>query len=455
MSHVQSSPSGGGLSTVAAPGDGPGTIGQTGGVGGRPAPRLSSVPCPFCSMLCDDLVLEGASGGGLRVVENGCTRAVAGFERPSPKVEPRIAGKPATWERAYARAAALLRDATQPLFAGLGTDVDGMRAVLSLTDRTGGIVDHMHGAAMAANVATVQGHGWITTTLSEVKNRADLLLFIGTDAVRHHPRFFERLVWDPQSLFGLASEERTVIYLGPISDTKPGVSPGRRNPEHIRCERERLCEVVLALRALFAGAALKAKTVAGVKTAVLATLVERLRGARYGVILWAAGDLDPQSADLTIEAVADLINDLNEVTRCAGMPLGGNDGGMTAQSVTSWQSGFPPRTSFASGYPVHDPRRYATKRLLDAKAVDCLFWISSLGATPPPEAPAVPTVLLGLEAPRPSRSPEVFLPVATPGVDHAGQLVRLDSVVSLPLRRLRDSGLPSVAECLAAIEQAL
>lgn len=440
---------------MAAPGDGPGSIGQTGVAGGRPAPHVSSVPCPFCSLLCDDIVLEGTPGGGLHVVENGCTRAVAGFERPSPSVEPRIAGKPATWEDAYARAAALLRDATQPLFAGLGTDVDGMRAVLSLADRTGGIVDHMHGAAMASNVATVQGHGWMTTTLSEVKNRADVLLFIGTDAVRHHPRFFERVVWNAQSLFGLASEERTVIYLGPDLDTKPGVSPAGREPEHIRCERERLCEVVLALRALLAGAALKAKTVAGVKSSVLATLVERLRGARYAVILWAAGDLDPQSADLTIEAIVDLVNDLNEVTRCAGMPLGGNDGGMSAQSVTSWQSGFPPGTSFAPGYPVHDPRRYATKRLLEAKAADCLFWISSLGPTPPPEAPAVPTVILGLEAPRPPRSPEVFLPVATPGVDHAGQMVRLDSVVSLPLRRLRDSALPSVAQALSAIGQAL
>ncbi|MCA1853199.1 MAG: formylmethanofuran dehydrogenase subunit B [Beggiatoa sp.] len=446
MSHVQSSPSGGGQGTMAAPGDGPGTIGQTGVAGGRPAPRLSSVPCPFCSMLCDDLVLEGTSGGGLRVVENGCTRAVAGFERPSLRVEPRIAGKPATREDAYARAAALLRNATQPLFAGLGTDVDGMRAVLALADRTGGIVDHMHGAAMAANIATVQGHGWMTTTLSEVKNRADLLLFIGTDAIRHHPRFFEWVVWNAQSLFGLQSEERTVIYLGPDLDTKPGVSPGGRDPEHIRSERERLCD---------AGATLKARTVAGIKTGVLATLVERLRAARYAVILWAAGDLDPESADLTIEAIVDLINDLNEGTRCAGLPLGGNDGGMSAQSVTIWQSGFPPPLCFASGYPVHDPRRYATKRLLDAKAVDCLFWISSFGPAPPPEAPAIPTVLLGLEAPRPPRSPEVFLPVATPGVDHAGQLVRLDSVVSLPLRRLRDAGLPGVAEALAAIGQGL
>ena len=47
---------------------------------------------------------------------------------------------------------------------------------------------------------------------------------------------------------------------------------------------------------------------------------------------------------------------------------------MSAQSVTSWQSGFPPRTSFAP--------------------------------TPPPEALAVPTVILGLEAPRLPRSPE-------------------------------------------------
>jgi len=136
-----------------------------------------------------------------------------------------------------------------------------MRAVLSLADRTGGIVDHMHGAAMAANVATLQGHGWMTTTLSEVKNRADVLLFIGTDAVRHHPRFFERVVWNPDSLFSLGAEDRTIIYLGAGLDIRPGVSPGGRGPEHIRCERERLCEVVLALRALSAGATLKAKPV--------------------------------------------------------------------------------------------------------------------------------------------------------------------------------------------------
>jgi len=40
-------------------------------------------------------------------------------------------------------------------------------------------------AAMTFNVAT-EGHGWMATILSEVKNRADPLLFIGIDAVRYH-----------------------------------------------------------------------------------------------------------------------------------------------------------------------------------------------------------------------------------------------------------------------------
>jgi formylmethanofuran dehydrogenase subunit B len=438
---------------MAAPGDGPGTTGLTGVAGGGPAPRLTAVPCPFCSLLCDDLVLEGADR--LRVVENGCPRAVQGFGRPALDTAPRIAGRPVDWDAAYARAATLLRDALQPLFAGLGTDVDGMRAVLALAEETGGIVDHLHGAAMSCNAKTVQGHGWMTTTLAEIRNRADVLVFVGTDAVRNHPRFFERVVWPAQSMFGLSNEGRSVVYLGAGLDTKPGVSPAGRKPEHLRCERERLCETVLALRALLAGRAIKVKTVAGVKTQALAALAERLRAARYGVILWAAGDLDPAQADLTVEAIVDLVRDLNETTRAAGFPLGGNDGGITAQSVTSWQSGFPPPMSYGPGFPVHDARRYATRRLLDARAIDCLFWISALSPTPPPEGPAVPTVVLGLEGSPMGREPEVFLPVATPGVDHPGQMLRMDSVVSLPLRRLREPVLPSVAEALAAIREAL
>lgn len=52
------------------------------------------------------------------------------------------------------------------------------------------------------------------------------------------------------------------------------------------------------------------------------------------------------------------------------------------------------------------------------------------------------------------KEPAVFIPVGTPGVDHAGHLFRTDRVVAIPLRQLRQSSLPSVADAIGAIEAA-
>ncbi len=51
--------------------------------------------------------------------------------------------------------------------------------------------------------------------------------------------------------------------------------------------------------------------------------------------------------------------------------------------------------------------------------------------------------------------PDVFIPVATPGIDADGHLLRTDKVVSLHLRRLRASALPSVAQVAGELLQRL
>jgi formylmethanofuran dehydrogenase subunit B len=49
----------------------------------------------------------------------------------------------------------------------------------------------------------------------------------------------------------------------------------------------------------------------------------------------------------------------------------------------------------------------------------------------------------------------VFIPVSTPGIGSAGHLFRTDGSVLMPLRALRDDGLPTVAEVLRRLTQAL
>src|SRR4249919_918273 len=157
---------------------------------------FENVACPFCGMLCDDLEVEN-NDGTLKVLKNGCGRAIGGFERKLPPSSPQIRGKDVTLPEAVKEAAALIGKADSPLFGGLATGVEGMRAALALAERAGGVVDHALSEGQYRNVRVLQSAGWITSTLTETRNRADLLIIVGSDIRKLHPRFFERIASPP------------------------------------------------------------------------------------------------------------------------------------------------------------------------------------------------------------------------------------------------------------------
>jgi formylmethanofuran dehydrogenase subunit B len=154
-------------------------------------------------------------------------------------------------------------------------------------------------------------------------------------------------------------------------------------------------------------------------------------------------------ADLLVGRLAGVLRALNATTRAVGLPLAGFDNVIGVNQACSWQTGVPVRTSFATGAPDFDPWRYATGPLLAESSVDALVWVTSFRDLEPPGD--VPTVVLARAGFVPSRPVEVLIPVGTPGLDHAGSLYRTDAVVSLPVRKLRDTGLPTVAGVLDAI----
>jgi formylmethanofuran dehydrogenase subunit B len=86
---------------------------------------------------------------------------------------------------------------------------------------------------------------------------------------------------------------------------------------------------------------------------------------------------------------------------------------------------------------------------------DLLVWIASFSPDFVPPPTKVPTIVLGTPGLALTDTPAVFIPVGTPGLDHAGRLVRVDNVVTLPLKDLGRADLPPVADVLSAIEAAL
>ncbi|HMJ49568.1 MAG TPA: formylmethanofuran dehydrogenase subunit B [Burkholderiales bacterium] len=412
------------------------------------------VPCPFCGLACDDLRVASQSGK-LEVIANGCSissKAFAGLSSSKPDA-PRIAGKTALQKDAVAAVAEILRKAKQPLIAGLGTDVAGMRALMQIADRVGAVVDHMNSAYFMSNILTLQDSGWIVTTLSELKNRVDLLVIAGTDVTSRFPRFFERYVWNRDALF--RDSLREVVYFGRGLDTRAGTAPDGRKPTVIACDTRRIGEIAGAVRCLIAGRPLQARQIAGVPLMELQKLATRMQSARYGVLAWVAADFHFKHAELTVQSLCELVRDLNRSTRFSGLPLGGNEGDMTANQVCSWQSGFPLRTSFGNGGPSYDPHYFSADRMLRESEADALLWVSSFNEKNVPPETSIPVAVLARSGMNFSKEPQVHIPVATPGVDHSGHVYRTDNVVALPLRKLRESALPSVAQVAEEIEKAL
>ena len=420
-----------------------------------PTPALNeNVACPFCGILCDDLEVQ-ASAAGLTVTKNGCDKAKAGFERRLPGASPQIGGKTVSLAEAVAEAAAMIRKAKLPLYGGLATDVEGMRAAMALADRSGGVVDHALSEGQYRNFRVLQSTGWVMTTLTEVRNRADLIIIVGTDVHKLHPRFFERMVCNAESMFEAKASKRTIVFIGAGLDQSAAVGARIGDVITLPCPLERVGEVVAALRARLKGASLPAATVAGVPMTAIDDLVERVRKAAYGVVVWAPPGLNFPNADLTVQTICDMVRELTVTQRFAGLSLGGNDGAVTAGAVSSWQSGYPLRVSFASGKPDYDATRYAIARMLQAGEGDLLVWTSTFTTELGVPKTGLPTIVLGTPGLEMAQPASVFIPVGTPGVDHAGRLVRCDNVVSLPLRNLKRSGLPSAATVLGSIEAAL
>lgn len=417
--------------------------------------EITEVPSPFCGIGTDDLTIQ-VDGLSLKVSENGCAVNTPAFEQAITDTSARVDGKEVDLEVAVARAAELLRASNQPVIGGCATDVNGMRGVMALADHCGAVVDNMNFTAARRNLLALQDTGWMNTTLAEIKNRCDLLLIVGVDLEGFAPRFFERYLWNKESMFLEDTSRREIVYIGKAPSAEASTSPAGVKAKVLPCDDQDLPEVMAVLRALVKGKKTVAENICGIALSDLQAVAEQLKAAKYSVVTWAAGALNFDQAELTVQMLSEMVKDINTMdTRSSGFPLGGKEGDQTANQVCGWTSAFPARARFSSGFPEYDPFLYDSSAMLANGEADILVWVQAFNAAFVPQKTDKPTIVVARSGMVFAKEPDVFIPVGTPGIDHAGHAYRLDNVVAIRLKKCRDSGLPSTAEVLNAIEQAL
>jgi formylmethanofuran dehydrogenase subunit B len=416
------------------------------------AGRRRDVGCPFCGLICDDLTVEGAAGG-LRITEGACRLSRKGFEEREAPAAPMVDGRPAGLTEAVARAGEILAASRAPVFA-VAADVAGTRAVLRLADRLGGVVDHPDSEALFRNLRILQDSGGLTTTLSEVRNRADMVLIVGADPSSGLPRFFERCLEPSRTLFGSEPLQRHLFRLGPpANDASPAqASVPMAGVTELPCSTEHLPQVIAALNARLRGREIAEMRVAGIDRSDIDMLVDRLKAARYAVVIWAPALLSITGGDLIAHGLLELVRQVTRTTRCSVLALGGGGNLFGVNQVCTWQTGYPIRTAFGQGVPEHDPYRFSARRMVEEGEADALVWISAFAEASPPIRADVPTVVLAPRIAPAARAAAACIPVGIPGLDHAGQVFRTDGVVALRLAAQRTASAPDVSSVVAAIE---
>lgn len=383
---------------------------------------INSLPttftCPACGLLCDDITPS----------HNSCSKSITFFGQALGDSKPKIKGKNASLTEAINAAACIIKKSQQVLFSGLSTDITGFKSLYSLAKKTNGSLQHINHVSMIRNLKVLQNSGWQTTTLGEVKNRADLLLCIGTDVVSHNPRFFERFI-DIEGMFtGGNISKREVIYLGVENPSKGLLS--------LNCKKADLTEVLGVLHALILDKSLKIESVAGIKIEEILSLASKLRASKYAVLVWIANDMNFPHAELTIELITKIVATLNQTTRAAGLPLGGSDGDTSINNAHTWLTGLSLNNEI---YTEHD----------------ALVWVNSFSPEKMPPKTNVPIIVFGNSNTQFAQTPDVFIPISTPGLDCAGTLFRVDGSVILPLKKIRDNSLPSLQHLIVLLSKVI
>jgi formylmethanofuran dehydrogenase subunit B len=336
---------------------------------------------------------------------------------------------PASFDDAVAAAASLIRQSAQLVFAHLGVDVEGARQAVLLAELAGGVLDHAASGALLKDLDPIRETGGFQTTPLEAKVRADIVLLVGasvaaSDWLAQPARPYQENLG--RRVLRICKSALPTGDGADVLETGEGV----KLPMFLSCLRARV----------------KQRRLVGVP-AGLDGLATTLLGAHFGVVAWTADELEP----LVIEAIHGLVRDLNETTRFSTLAMPAPHNGLGVQSVCGWMTGFPLRTGFVRGLPVHDPWRYNSARLVASGEADCVIWASSFdGESDPPKHVDIALCTAGVGA-----KARVVFDVARPGVDSDAVLYD-PRVGALVVQRGRAAiTAPTVGAALAAIRARL
>jgi formylmethanofuran dehydrogenase subunit B len=450
-------------------------------------PTVKAVTCPVCGCICDDIELT-LQDGKIVKVKNGCAMSESKFLSYSdhrllkPLIRKNGELVEASLKEATKKAAEILADANYPLLYGWSsTSCEAVRVGLELAEEVGGVIDNTSTVCHGPSALSIQDVGIPTCTLGQVRHRADLIVYWGSNPWAAHPRHIERYTNFSDGRFektewkGYLSKMKASTLRKKIDSALRKVLPKARTPlpsftrkepyptllkegrklivvdvrrtrsaeiadYFVQVEPNRDYELFQAFRALIRDEEIDVDEVAGVPVGYLEEVAEVMISCSFGVIFFGLG-LTMSSGKLrNVDAALSLTRDLNMRTKFMIIPMRGHFNVTGADTVFTWQTGFPYAVDFSLSYPRYNPGETTAVDVLLRQESDAALVVASDPVSNFPRTAAEhmvrnPLIVIDPHLNATSQMADVVFPSAFVGIEAEGTAYRMDHV-PLPLKKV-------------------
>jgi formylmethanofuran dehydrogenase subunit B len=450
---------------------------------------VKTVTCPVCGCLCDDIELT-IKNGKIVKVKNGCAICESKFLSHSSKhrvLKPLIRknGKlvETSLEGAFKKAAEILAEANYPILYGWSsTSCEAIRVGLELAEEVGGVIDNTAVVCHGPSVLGIQDVGISSCTLGQIRHRADLIVYWGSNPWSAHPRHIERYTAFTEGRFQKSAwkgylakikastvKKKIEIALRRVFSRKKPAPPrpkkglppnmfrkGRKlvvvdvrktkSAEvadlFIQVEPNKDYELLQALRALIRDQEIDVDEVAGVPVEYLEEVADLMIGSNFGILFFGVGLTMSKGKLRNVDAALSFVRDLNMRTKFVIMPMRGHFNVTGADTVFTWQTGYPYAVDFSLGYPQYNPGETSVIDILLRRESDAALIVASDPVANFPKKAAEHLIRKPLIVIDPHMNPtaqmaDVVFPSAFVGIEESGTAYRMDHV-PLPLKKIVD-----------------
>jgi len=396
------------------------------------------ITCTGCALLCDDIeaVVEN---GNIKETRNACRRGNARLKGCKNRLTPTIDNKQVDIEACIKKAAEVLRNATMPMLFGFtNSTCEAQKKAIQLAKKLNAIIDDTSSFCQGLLMEKVLNKELKTCSLDEIRNKADVLIYWGSDAQNSQPRHLSRFTYFPRGeLRQRGYEEDRIAIAIDVRESSTAKICKHFYKIPLKGDKDFMLDLMKAL----SGKLPKDK-----KMLELANIMKK---AEFGAIFVGIGLTYSIKDDMDILVkLAEMLPNFNI------MPMIGHYNMRGFNENLFKETGFVNSVRF-NGRAYHDSK-YSIVEAIKNKSIDALLVMGTdpVSSLPAHIIPNIPIICIDPCVTLTSKLSYITIPSALSGVECGGKAIRMDGTV-IELTEIIDSNYMSDEEILSRIMEAI